>query len=98
MKTRVARIFYSRGCVLFLSSQAGTLPVLVEDSGVLAKDSLESLRMKRKSGARDLVTIATGLTPKHGPRTSGSQSKHELRPVSQSEESCHRPVQFGGTR
>ena len=43
------------------------MPVLVEDSGVLAKDSMESLRMRRKSGARDLVTIATGLTPKHGP-------------------------------
>ena len=63
------------------------MPVLVEDSGVLAKDSLESLRMKRKSGARDLVTIATGFTPKHGPETPGSQSQHELRPVSQSEES-----------
>ena len=86
MKTREARIFYSRGCVLFLSSKAGTLPVLVEDSGVLAKDSMESLRMRRKSGARDLVTIATGLTPKHGPWIPESQSQHELRPVSQSEE------------
>ena len=63
------------------------MPVLVEDSGVLAKDSLESLRMKRKSGARDLVTIATGLTPKHGPWTPESQSQRDLRPVSQSEES-----------
>ena len=64
----------------------------------MAKDSLESLMMKRKSGPRDLVVMVTGLTPEQGTMTLTGQSQRELWTVNQSEESWHRPVQFGGTR